>query len=209
MRAHVDAVATISRGCAATIWALGVYHAHDDIIGHMSDEAQEEIYSTDDVQAVAAVIGPRGRAMRAADGSYTLTGFWRFASGNAPSHWLPLGAEMSDEAGETLDAGAFAVPVADVERIDDWHVMGLQGAGSNSLKCEGVPVPAHRFVSLAAILENQTPAFARPNTPSVHKRQAGPALGMSSTRSALISGVPAGVTATSISLATSRATRSL
>src|SRR5881227_2160191 len=27
MRAHVDAVATVARGCAATAWVLGVYHA--------------------------------------------------------------------------------------------------------------------------------------------------------------------------------------
>ncbi len=185
MRAHVDAVATISQGCAATGWVLGVYHAHDYIIGHMSEAAQGEIYSTGDVQAVAAVIGPRGRAVRAKDGGYTLTGFWPFASGNAHSHWLLLGAEVFDEDGNPIDAGDFAVPAGDVERLDDWHVMGLQGTGSSSVKCEGVHVPAHRFVSLPAILENQTAAFARADTPAVHKCQAGPALGMFIATSAL------------------------
>jgi 3-hydroxy-9,10-secoandrosta-1,3,5(10)-triene-9,17-dione monooxygenase len=185
MRAHVDAVATVSRGCAATGWVLGIYHAHDYIIGHMSEAAQEEIYSTGDVHAVAAVIGPRGRAVRAKDGGYKLTGFWPFASGNAHSQWLLLGAEVFDEAGEPIDAGDFAVPIADVQRLDDWHVMGLQGTGSSSVKCEGVHVPAHRFVSLPAILENQTPAFARADTPTVHKCQAGPALGMFIATSAL------------------------
>jgi 3-hydroxy-9,10-secoandrosta-1,3,5(10)-triene-9,17-dione monooxygenase len=185
MRAHVDAVATISQGCAATGWVLGVYHAHDFIIGHMSEAAQEEIYSTGDVQAVAAVIGPRGRAVRAPDGGCTLTGFWPFASGNAHSHWMLLGADVFDEQRNQIDSGDFAVPIRDVERLDDWQVMGLQGTGSNSVKCEAVHVPAHRFVSLPAILENQTAALARADTPSVHKCQAGPALGMFIATSAL------------------------
>ena len=185
MRAHVDAVATVSRGCAATGWVLGVYHAHDYIIGHMSEAAQEEIYTTGDIQAIAAVIGPRGKAIRRKDGSYTLSGFWPFASGNAASHWLLLGAEVFDEDDRLLDAGDFAVPIQDVERLDDWFVAGLQGTGSNSVKCENVTVPAHRFVSLPAILENQTPIFASPEAPAVHNCQGGPALGMFIATSAL------------------------
>ena len=161
MRAHVDAVSTVARGCAATAWVLGVYHAHDYIIGHMSDEAQQEIYTTGDVQAVAAVIGPRGKAIRRADGTYLLNGFWPFASGNSAAHWLLLGAEVFDEAGNKLDEADFAVPTGDVERLDDWHVAGLQGTGSNSVRVKDAVVPAHRVVSLPALLENQTAAFAR------------------------------------------------
>jgi 3-hydroxy-9,10-secoandrosta-1,3,5(10)-triene-9,17-dione monooxygenase len=185
MRAHVDAVATIAKGCGATAWVLGVYHAHDYIIGHMSEKAQEEIYTTGDINAVAAVIGPRGKAIRKADGSYVLNGFWPFASGNVASHWLLLGAEVFDEAGNKLDEGDLAISVEDVERLDDWHVAGLQGTGSNSVKCTDIAVPAHRFVSLPAILENQTPIFASNDAPSIYKCQGGPALGMFIATSAL------------------------
>lgn len=185
MRAHVDAVSTIAEGCQATAWVLGVYHAHDFIIGHMDEKAQEEIYSTGPMQAVAAVIGPRGKATKMADGSYTLSGFWPFASGNAASDWLLLGAEVFDEAGNKLDEGDFAVPIGDVESIDDWHVAGLQGTGSNSVKCTDVRIPAHRFVSLPAVLENQTAAFAKADTPAIYKCQGGPALGMYIATSAL------------------------
>ncbi|KUM27504.1 hypothetical protein AU467_16520 [Mesorhizobium loti] len=185
MRAHVDAVATIAKGCAATAWCLGVYHAHDYIVAHMSEAAQREIYSTGDLQAIAAVIGPRGRAVRRSDGAYSLSGFWPFASGNAAAHWLLLGAEVFDEAGNKLDEGDLAVPVGEVERLDDWHVAGLQGTGSNSVRCKDVIVPSHRFVSLPAILENQTPVFADPEAPAVHKCQGGPALGMFIATSAL------------------------
>ena len=185
MRAHVDAVSTIAEGCQATAWVLGVYHAHDYIIGHMSEKAQQDIYGTGPDQAVAAVIGPRGKAIRKADGSYVLSGFWPFASGNAAANWLLLGAEVFDEAGDKLDEGDLAVPKSDIESVDDWHVAGLQGTGSNSVKCTDVKVPAHRYVSLPALLENQTATFTASDAATVHKCQAGPALGMFISTSAI------------------------
>ena len=184
MRAHVDAVATLAEGCQATAWVLGVYHAHDYIIAHMDPKAQEEIYATPD-QAVAAVIGPRGRAQRQPDGSYVLNGFWPFASGNAGSGWMLLGAQVLDADGNIIDEGDFAVPIEDIERLDDWHVAGLQGTGSNSVRVKDVKVPAHRFISLPPLVENQTKAFLDPDTPPVHRCQATPALGMFIATSAL------------------------
>ena len=185
MRAHVDAVATVAEGCQATAWVLGVYHAHDYIIAHMNEQAQEEIYTSAPNQAVSAVIGPRGKAVKQADGSYRLTGFWPFASGNAGAGWLLLGGEVFDESGNKIDEGDFAIPVSDVERLDDWHVAGLQGTGSNSVKCTDLAVPAHRYISLPPLVENQTAAFLDPATPPVHRCQATPALGMFIATSAL------------------------
>lgn len=178
MRAHVDAASTLAEGCHATAWVLGVYHAHDYIIGHMSEEAQADIYSTSPSQAVAAVISPRGKAVKQEDGSYLLSGFWPFASGNAHSDWLLLGGKIEDAEGNILDEGDFAVPADQVVRLDDWHVAGLQGTGSSSVKCENVHVPGHRFISMPSVLENQSRAFSSPDTPTIHKSQAGPALGM-------------------------------
>lgn len=178
MRAHVDAISVIARGCNATAWVLGVYHAHSWMLGHFSRQAQQDVYGKGGGEAVAAVIGPRGRAVRKADGTYRLTGFWPFASGNAAAHWLLLGAEIFDEAGDKLDDGDFLVPVADVQVLDDWHVAGLQGTGSSSVKCSDVDIPAHRFLSMSALLENQTAPYADPATASVYKSQAGPVLGL-------------------------------
>ena len=178
MRAHVDAMATVARGCNASAWVLGVYHAHSWMLGHMSPQAQQDVYGANPDQAVAAVIGPRGKAVRKSDGTYVLSGFWPFGSGNAASEWLLLGCEVFDEAGDKLDDGDLLVPVADVVVLDDWHVAGLQGTGSSSIKCADVVVPAHRFLSLSALLENQTAPYADPDAPTLYKSQAGPVLGL-------------------------------
>ena len=178
MQAHMDAVSTIAEGCQATAWCLGVYHAHDFLIAHMPEEAQREIYETNAPQAVAAVIGPRGKAVKQDDGSYVLNGFWPFASGNAASDWLLLGAEAVDKDGNMLDLIDLAVLKKDLVEIDDWKVAGLQGTGSNSVKAVDVKVPGHRTVSLAAVIEGQTKAYLDPNTPPVHRLMGTPALAM-------------------------------
>jgi 3-hydroxy-9,10-secoandrosta-1,3,5(10)-triene-9,17-dione monooxygenase len=178
MRAHVDVISTIARGCNATAWVLGVYQAHSWLLGHFGEQAQRDVYGDGGEQAVAAVIGPRGKATRKADGSYVLSGFWPFASGNAASDWLLLGSEILDEQGNKLDEGDLLVPKSELELLDDWFVSGLQGTGSSSVKCTSLSVPAHRFLSLTALLENQTTPYTDPNAPSVFKSQAGPVLGL-------------------------------
>lgn len=178
MRAHIDAVATVARGCNATAWVLGVYHAHSWMMGHMDPKAQQDVYGANPNEAIAAVIGARGKAVRKADGTYSLNGFWPFASGNSASNWLLLGTEVFNEDGVKLDEGDLLVPASDVERLDDWHVAGLQGTGSNSIRCANVVVPAHRYLSLSALLENNTPAYNDPAGPALYKSQAGPVLGM-------------------------------
>ncbi len=178
MRAHVDAVSTVARGCNSSAWVLGVYHAHSWMLGHMSRQAQQDVYGSDPDQAVAAVIGPRGKAIRKADGSYVLSGFWPFGSGNAAADWLLLGCEVFNESGAKLDDGDLLVPVKDVVLLDDWHVAGLQGTGSSSIKCSELVVPAHRFLSLSALTENQTAPYTDPDAPAVYKSQAAPVLGL-------------------------------
>jgi len=178
MRAHVDVISSIARGCNATAWVLGVYQAHSWMMGHISRQAQQDVYGKGGDQAVAAVIGPRGKATRQADGSYVFSGFWPFASGNAHADWLLLGNEIFDEAGQKLDDGDLLVPKSDLEVLDDWHVAGLQGTGSSSVKATNVAVPAHRFVSLSALLENATTPYNDPEAPAPLKSQAGPVLGL-------------------------------
>ena len=178
MRAHVDVMSTIAKGCNATAWVLGVFHAHSWVLGHMDVRAQQDVYGKGGDQAVSAVIGPRGKATRKADGSYVLSGFWPFASGNAAAEWLLLGSEIFDEAGNKLDDGDLLVQKKDLEVLDDWHVAGLQGTGSSSVKCANLGVPAHRFLSLSALLENQTKPYDDPDAPTVYKSQAAPVLGL-------------------------------
>ena len=174
LRSHVDVVSTIAEGCHATAWVLGVAHAHSWMLGHMSKQALDDVYGDNDNQLVAAVIGPRGKAIKQEDGSYVLSGFWPFASGNAHAKWMLLGAKVFNLADEQVDEGDLLVPADDIQRLDDWHVAGLQGTGSNSVKCSDVSVPAHRFLCLPEVMNNASEAFKDPKAPALYKAQGAP-----------------------------------
>jgi 3-hydroxy-9,10-secoandrosta-1,3,5(10)-triene-9,17-dione monooxygenase len=178
MRAHVDVLSSVAEGCASTAWVLGVMQAHSWMFCHLPEQAQRDVFGDHGNHPVSAVIGPRGKAIKKADGSFVLNGFWPFASGNAHAEWLLLGGEIFDEAGEFVDIADFLVEKKTLEVLDDWFVAGLQGSGSSSVKAKDVVVPAHRHVSLSALLENQTTAYSDPAAPALFKSQAGPVLGL-------------------------------
>jgi len=178
MRSHVDVMSNVAYGCGATAWVLGVWQAHSWMFGHANAQFQKDVFADGGAHPVSAVIGPRGKATRKADGSYSLSGFWPFASGNIHCEWLLLGSEIRDEAGNMLDVGDLLVERSQLEIVDDWYVAGLQGTGSNSVKCKDIAVPAHRFLSLSALLDNQTTPYTDPHAPAVFKSQAAPVLGL-------------------------------
>lgn len=178
LRTHLDVIAALAEGCSATAWVTGVAHAHSWIMGHMSSDAQLDVYGKDPDALVAGVIGPRGKAVEQKDGSYLLSGFWPFGSGAERSSWLLLGAKGFDANGDVIGDFDFLVPVSDVEFKDDWFVSGLQGTGSCSLVAEDVPVPAHRALRFDAMLERQIATYSDPEVPALTKSQAVPVLSL-------------------------------
>jgi len=157
MRAHLDTISSIAEGCGSTAWVSGVVHAHSWLLSHFPAGGQDDVYGADPDTVVAAVIGPRGSAVRHADGSHTLSGLWPFASGNENASWLLLGAVVRDEGGNVVDEGDFAVPAADITRKDDWFVNGLTGTGSCSVAVDDLDIPAQRFLSLPALIMGNSP----------------------------------------------------
>ena len=159
MRAHLDVIGALAEGCGSAAWVAGVAHAHTVDARPLPGAGASGRLRADPTALVAAVIGPRGRAVRHADGSHTLEGFWPFGSGCHHADWLILGAEVFDEAGEMIEPGDFVVPAGDVEIRDDWYVAGLQGTGSNSLTCKGLNIPG---APLSFAAQADRSRYARP-----------------------------------------------
>lgn len=176
MRAHVDVVSTLAEGCSATAWVVGVAHAHSWMMGHISKEAQQEVYGENPDTLVAGVISPRGKAQRQPDGSYRLNGFWPFGSGSERSSWLLLGAEVLDENGQIMGISDFLIPTSEATLRDDWFVAGLQGTGSCSIVLQDAPVPAYRMLPLDRLIERDLPSFGTDESGWLSKAQAIPVL---------------------------------
>jgi len=160
LRTHIEVVATLARGCAATGWCTGVVHAHSWLMGLFPWQAQEDAYGGHPDTIIAAVISPRG-TVKPVEGGYLLNGFWAFCSGCEHAQFLLLGAAVKDDAGAIVDEGDFLVPVRDITIRDDWNVVGLRGTGSCSIVAENVFVPTHRYLSLRSAITGKAPGIER------------------------------------------------
>lgn len=180
---HVDAVATIARGCGATAWCMGVVHAHSWLMASFPEEAQEETYGADPDTIIAAVIAPRGEA-KPVEGGYVLSGFWPFASGCQHAQFLLLGARILDKSGTVVDEADLLVPAKEITINDDWHVAGLRGTGSCSVVATEVFVPRHRILSLPGLAQGQAPGAAL-HEGSLYKSAAVPVLQLALAPSAI------------------------
>jgi 3-hydroxy-9,10-secoandrosta-1,3,5(10)-triene-9,17-dione monooxygenase len=156
IRSHLDVMSALGRGCGSTAWVAGVVHAHSWLVSHFPEQGQDDIYAANPDAIVSAVIGPRGKATRTADG-YRLEGVWPFGSGCERADWLLLGAVVFDDNGTEIDQGDFMVPTSSVTIKDDWYVSGLAGTGSCTMVVTGIDVPAHRFLSLPAVIMGMSP----------------------------------------------------
>ncbi|MCY1526410.1 Flavin-dependent monooxygenase, oxygenase subunit HsaA [compost metagenome] len=76
--------------------------------------------------------------VRKVEGGWMISGAWPSSSGSDHCQGGAfLGARVFDEEGRMADLRSFLVSRADYDLIDDWHVVGLAGTGSKSLKVRG------------------------------------------------------------------------
>ena len=146
----------LGRGCAATAWVAGVWHAHSWLMALFPEAAQRDVWGDGADRTLAGVPTPRGAA-RIVAGGYRLSGRWPFASGIDHADWILLGAVVDGVAGsETI----FVVPSSDVTSLGDWNTAGLAGTGSHTVTAADLFVPAHRAVSMAVAMAGEAPGLA-------------------------------------------------
>lgn len=81
------------------------------------------------------------------EGGYRLTGTWSFASGGRHTQWLGAHSAVQNPDGTPHmrygrpDDRSFLFPRARARIVDDWHVLGLRGTGSDTYSVEDLFVP--------------------------------------------------------------------
>ncbi len=175
-------ISEIARACPSTAWVSAVLQIHTWLLTHFSREAQDEVFRDDPAARIAGVLQPRAM-VTAVDGGYQLSAAsWPYASGCDHCQWFELGGLMMNEAGPPTTM-LFLVPREGVEIADDWQVSGLRGTGSKTVSMGETFVPAHRALSIDAVIAGETAA----ELPSLYKSAilpmlclnvTGPALGL-------------------------------
>jgi alkylation response protein AidB-like acyl-CoA dehydrogenase len=153
----VRVIERLARANPSAAWCTFISCTSAIVAGYLSDEVAQEIFKLPDVK-LAGVFAPRGRATAAErDGvaGYIVNGSWPWGSGSRNADYISGGCLVIDKHGkaETTPSGTPNVHLlifnADqVSLIDNWHVLGMRGSGSNEFDVRDVFVPASRAVSL-------------------------------------------------------------
>ncbi|WP_128430002.1 flavin-dependent monooxygenase [Streptomyces cyaneus] len=163
---QVDAVAEIAAACGSTAFKTVIQAGCSYIAALFPDEAQDEIFTSPDVR-VGGTLVPDATAVRS-DGGYVVNGTSGFATGchDADWHLLTVRVEPESDSGDGLPELLWtAVPMAELEILDDWYVSGLAGSGSNSVVARDVVVPAHRTLPVGPLLAGEFPSKANADDP--------------------------------------------
>ena len=104
------------------------------------DAGVERIFPGDRMPIASGALIPRGLATPV-EGGWRVSGRWPFASGSAHSSWLLAGFRIVREDQPGPEHMIMACPVEDVQFLDNWQVMGLQGTGSRDFVLTDYFVP--------------------------------------------------------------------
>lgn len=156
---YAPAVVSVAQACASTAWASGLLAQHSHMIGLMSPDLQDEIWSDDPDALVSSSVAAINGCTEA-PGGVRLSGTWGWSSGCDHASWAILGfrREVKELGGMLLPHFA-VVPMTDLTIVDDWHVSALCGTGSKTLSLDDVFVPDHRIEPLPALQSGQSKGF--------------------------------------------------
>ncbi len=155
-RTQVDVLSEVSAACGSTGFTTLIQAGCAFIAALFPDEAQDEIFADPDVRVSGTLI-PKAKA-RAVEGGYVVDGTSPFATGCQDSDWHLLTTVADSGDGRPPDLLWTAIPMTDLDVLDDWHVSGLAGSGSSSVVARGVHVPAHRALPLGPLLGGSFPS---------------------------------------------------
>jgi alkylation response protein AidB-like acyl-CoA dehydrogenase len=157
-------VEELTFGCASSAWVYAVLAEHQWIIAQYPEQAQIDVWGDDPEAVASSSLAPRAAAKRVA-GGWRLSGRYSFSSGCDYAQWAILGAFLG-EFGDPRHIAYLLVPLAEVEIVDDWQVLGLLGTGSKSLVLHDVLVPEHRCVMVSDLFAGTPPgALVHPDYP--------------------------------------------
>src|SRR5271167_2787709 len=157
-------VEELTYGCASSAWVYAVLAEHQWIIAQYPEEAQIDVWGEDPEAVASSSLAPR-EAARRVPGGWRLSGRYPFSSGCDYAQWAIIGTFLG-EKGDPRHVAYLLVPLAEVEIVDDWQVLGLLGTGSKSLILRDVFVPENRCVMVSDLFAGTPPgALVHPDYP--------------------------------------------
>ncbi|MDR5836158.1 acyl-CoA dehydrogenase family protein [Caballeronia sp. LZ034LL] len=123
----------VADGSTAWVAAFGSANTY---LASLPVETQAIIYASGPDQVFSGGLYPLQTAARA-DGGFLVSGQWHFASGCKGADWIGVGIGGASASSDDKNAGkpfTAVFPANEVEIVDNWNVVGMQGTGSHDLR---------------------------------------------------------------------------
>jgi indole-3-acetate monooxygenase len=162
--AHV--IEELARADGSVGWCAMVASVFSRLSGYIPEDVGREIFGKS--SRLAGSINPTGKAV-AVTGGYRVSGRWSYGSFIQHSHWTVGNSIVHDGETSRRDANGapdirfMIFPTPEVEIIDNWHVAGLRGTGSNDFQVNDLFVPeSHALPAFTAKPLQPGPLYATP-----------------------------------------------
>jgi len=157
IRTYKEAVVHLGRGDASTAWTVALINICNWMAATLyPKQVTDELFaSAGGLRACGVLSSSRAKVRKVQDGYIIEEGVWYFNSGIYHANWDLLGIPLVDGAGDVVDQGLAAIPIEQVQVLDDWDSIGLRGSGSSSVAVHDVFVPAERVASISAAIEGR------------------------------------------------------
>jgi alkylation response protein AidB-like acyl-CoA dehydrogenase len=150
---YVRVVEALAQADGSVAWCVGQGSGCSVTAAYLPQPAAWEMFGRDRRAVIAWGAGVNGQAVPVA-GGFRVTGKWSFASGSRHANWLGGMCPIMDADGTrhaepdgSAKVRTFVFPKAQCRVIDDWHVIGLRGTGSDSYAIADQFVPTeHQFL---------------------------------------------------------------
>jgi alkylation response protein AidB-like acyl-CoA dehydrogenase len=172
----VEVIAELARGDGSAAWTAAVWAISTWVAGQFPDEVRQEVFAKPDVR-VTGILSPTATA-EPVGGGVLVNGRWAFTTSAPQSHWTTNAAILMPDRVPV----ALAIPLVDLEVVDDWHTTGLRATGSVTTVAKDLFVPAERVLRLAPVLrahpDASAPMFRAPFMPAACATVSAPAVGL-------------------------------
>lgn len=135
-----DVVLTIASGCGSTGWVYSVVGGHAPVVARFGTALMDEIWSENPDALIASSRRASG-AIAPVAGGYRGSAVGAFSSGCLNANWVIVEGVPVEGQNRALTV---VLPVADLEILDTWKVIGLAGTGSHDIRFHDAFIPEHR-----------------------------------------------------------------
>jgi alkylation response protein AidB-like acyl-CoA dehydrogenase len=162
--AHV--IEELSHADGSVGWCAMVASVFSRLSGYVAGDVGREIFGNN--SRLAGSINPTGKAVSVA-GGFRVSGRWSYGSFIQHSNWTVGNSIVHDgetprrDANGAPDIRFMIFPTSEVEIIDNWHVAGLRGTGSNDFQVNDLFVPeSHALPAFTAKQVHPGTLYATP-----------------------------------------------